>query len=67
MEHGSVVHLGCNTPNALIYYTVDGVAPEMHKVNIKVCTRLYICYIYIFISLLIKRSLLQLNNISFTQ
>ena len=37
MDYGSVVHLGCSTPNAMIHYTVDGVAPEMHKINIKVC------------------------------
>jgi len=31
-----VVKLSCNTPDAVIYYTTDGMAPHLHSTKIKV-------------------------------
>ncbi len=36
MEKNSVVELESPTRNSTIYYTLDGSAPELHKVLVKV-------------------------------
>ena len=43
-----VVHLSCPTPDAVIYYTTDGMAPHLHSTNIKV-------FLFAFKSLTIRK------------
>ena len=36
VDKNHVVFLKCDTKNAQLFYTIDGSAPELHKLNTKV-------------------------------